>query len=106
MPKPHPLELNRAVPGGRVEMFAIRDDDYPDGWFYRFQYYHPDGGPILRYDNAHDDDTLGWHHRHVRFGDDTEIEFHTIGSHVSRFLQDLSTIIEGAPETDPSSNQS
>lgn len=106
MPKPHPLELNRAVPGGRVEMFAIRDDDYPDGWFYRFQYYHPDGGPILRYDNAHDDDTLGWHHRHVRFGDDTEIEFHTIGSHVSRFLQDLSTIIEGAPETDTSSNES
>lgn len=32
----HPLELNRAVPGGRVEMFAVRDDDYPGGWFYRF----------------------------------------------------------------------
>ena len=35
----HPLELNRAVPGGRVEMFAIPNDDYPGGWFYRFQYY-------------------------------------------------------------------
>ena len=23
------LELNRAVPGGRVEMFAIEDHDYP-----------------------------------------------------------------------------
>lgn len=34
MPETHPLELNRAVPGGRVEMFAIRDGDYPGGWFY------------------------------------------------------------------------
>ena len=51
----HPLELNRAVPGGRVEMFAIEDGDYPGGWFYRFQYYHPEAGEILRYDNAHDD---------------------------------------------------
>ncbi len=40
MPDHRPIELNRAVPGGRVEIFAIRDDDYPDGWFYRFQYYH------------------------------------------------------------------
>ena len=24
-----PLELNRAVPGGCVEMFAIEDHDYP-----------------------------------------------------------------------------
>jgi hypothetical protein len=35
-----PLELNRAVPGGRVEMFAIADASYPGEWFYRFQYYH------------------------------------------------------------------
>jgi len=27
-----PLKLNRAVPGGRVEMFAIDDDDYPGGY--------------------------------------------------------------------------
>ena len=40
----HPLELNRAVPGGRVEMFAIEDEDYPGGWFYRFQYYHREEG--------------------------------------------------------------
>ena len=26
-----PLELNRAVPGGRVEMFAILDTSYPVG---------------------------------------------------------------------------
>jgi hypothetical protein len=96
MPTKHPLELNRAVPGGRVAMFAIRDGDYPGGWFYRFQYYHPDERPILRYDNAHDDATLGWHHRHISFDEDTEIEFHTIVAHIVRFLQDLSAIIEGA----------
>lgn len=39
-----PLELNHAVPGGRVELFAIQDDE------------------------------IGWHHRHVRFSEDTEIE--------------------------------
>ena len=32
------LELNRAVPGGRVEMFAIEDHDYLGDWFYRFQF--------------------------------------------------------------------
>ncbi len=36
MPENQPIELNRAVPGGRVELFAIRDDEYPGGWFYRF----------------------------------------------------------------------
>jgi hypothetical protein len=85
----HPLELNRAVPGGRVEIFAVRDDDHPGGWFYRFQYYHPEDGEILRYDSAHDDADLGWHHRHVRFGDDTEIAFHGITTHVMRFLTEV-----------------
>lgn len=85
----HPLALNRAVPGGRIELFAVPDDDYPDGWFHRFQYYHPDEGEILRYDNAHDDDRLGWHHRHVRLGEDTEITFQNITTHVARFLQEV-----------------
>lgn len=89
MTKNQPLELNRAVPGGRVEMFAIKDNDYPGGWFYRFQYYHPEVGEILRYDNAHDDEHLGWHHRHVGFGDDTEIEFQHITTHITRFLQEV-----------------
>lgn len=92
MPKNHPLELNRAVPGGRVEMFAIRDDDHLGGWFYRFQYYHPEDGEILRYDNAHNDADLGWHHRHIRFGDDTEIEFHGIVPHVTRFLNEIAEL--------------
>lgn len=87
-----PLEMNRAVPGGRVEMFAIEDDDYQGGWFYRFQYYHPEDGEILRYDNAHDDSELGWHHRHVSFGEDTAIEFQTITTHVARFLQEIAQL--------------
>jgi hypothetical protein len=88
-----PLELNRAVPGGRVEMFAIEDDDYPSGWFYRFQFYNRETGEILRYDNAHDDDDLGSHHRHVSFGDDTEIEFQNITAHTARFFQEVGTLI-------------
>lgn len=85
----HPLELNRAVPGGRIELFAIPDDEYPGGWFYRFQYYHPEEGEILRYDNAHGDDALGWHHRHVSFGEDSEITFQNVTAHVARFLQEV-----------------
>ena len=100
MPNDHPLELNRAVPGGRVEMFAIRDGEYPGGWFYRFQYYHPEGGEILRYDNAHDDVDLGWHHRHSRFGDDTRIEFHGIVPHVTRFLNEIAELTNTEDSTD------
>jgi len=88
----HPLELNRTVPGGRVEMFAVEDSDYPGGWFYRFQYYHPQQGERLRYDNAHDDDELGWHHRHVTPGEDSEIEFQNITAHVARFLQEVAQL--------------
>ena len=84
-----PLELNRAVPGGRVEMFAIEDHDYPEDWFYRFQSYNRETGKILRYDNAHDDDDLGWHHRHVSFGENSEIEFLNITAHIARFLQEV-----------------
>jgi len=87
-----PLELNRAVSGGRVEMFAISDDEYPGGWFYRFQYYNPETGEILRYDNAHDDDELGSHHRHISFGEDSGIKFQNITTHVARFLLDVAHI--------------
>lgn len=89
-----PLELNRAVPGGRLEMFAIGDDDYPGDWFYRFQFYNRETGEILRYDNAHDDETLGLHHRHVSFGTDTEIAFQNLPAHTARFLQEVGTLID------------
>lgn len=94
MPDNDPIELNRAVPGGRVEIFATRDEDYPSGWFYRFQYYHPETGELLRYDDAHADDDIGWHHRHVRFGEDTEIEFHGLVNHVTRFLNEIATLAD------------
>lgn len=100
MPTGHPLELNRAVPGGRVEMFAIPDDDYPGGWFYRFQYYHPEEGEILRYDNAHDDADLGWHHRHIRLGEDSEIPFQNVVSHIARFLQEIADLTAEDPTHD------
>lgn len=93
------LELNRAVPGGRVELFAVPDDDYPGGWFYRFQYYHPEEGEILRYDNAHDDDTLGWHHRHVTCGEDSEITFQNITVHVARFFQEVGDLMTNEDTT-------
>ena len=91
-----PLELNRAVPGGRVEIFAIENHEYPGDWFYRFQYYEVEGGEILRYDNAHADEDLGRHHRHVRFGEDSGIEFQNITAHVARFLQEVAHVIDVA----------
>jgi len=92
MGEKRPLELNRAVPGGRVEIFAVPDDDYPGGWFYRFQYYHPEAGEILRYDNAHDDPAIGRHHRHVSSGGDSELTFRNITAHVARFLQEVAQL--------------
>ncbi|ERG90006.1 MAG: hypothetical protein J07HQW1_00019 [Haloquadratum walsbyi J07HQW1] len=83
------LELNRAVPGGRVEIFVVPDEDYPGDWFYRFQFYHPETGEIPRYDNAHDTDDIGWHHRHINFGTDSEINFQSITAHAARFLQEV-----------------
>lgn len=85
-------------------MFAVRDEDYPGDWFYRLQYYHPDEGEILRYDNAHDDDELGWHHRHGADNEDTEIAFLTLTAHVARFLHDVAALIEEAAESDTDSD--
>ena len=59
----------------------------------------PDDGPILRYDNAHDDD-LGKHHRHIRPGEDTEIEFHGIVPHVARFLTEVGELAENDTDTE------
>ena len=89
-----PLELNRAVPGGRIEMFAIEDQGYPGDWFYRFQYYNIETGEILRYDNAHEDEDLGRHHRHVRFGEDSEIPFQSVTAHATRFLQEVAHVTD------------
>ena len=87
-----PLELNRAVPGGRIEMFAIEDHEYLGDWFYRFRYIET--GEIQRHDNAHEDDDLGRHHRHVRFGEDSEISFQNVTAHAIRFLQEVAHITD------------
>jgi hypothetical protein len=92
-----PLELNRAVPGGRVEVFAILDASYPGEWFYRFQYYHPEEGEILRYDNAHDDEILGNHHRHVAGDEDTALAFQSLVAHVRLFFTEIARITEETP---------
>lgn len=77
-----------------MELFAIENEDYPGGWFYRFQYYHPEEGEILRYDNTHDDEDLGWHYRHISFREDTEIEFQNITAHVARFLREVAYLTD------------
>ena len=87
-----PLDLNVAVPGGRVRIFAIRDEEYPGGWFYRFQYYNPDEGPLLRYDNAHEDPDAGWHHRHITENDKHEIPFQNLVAHIARFFREIDHI--------------
>lgn len=56
--------LNRNVEidsedGTRVQLFAVEDSSYPGGYSYRFQYYAPDKNEeILRYDNAHDSESV------------------------------------------------
>ena len=94
-----PLELNRAVPGGRVEMFAIEDHDYPETGPTGSSFNDLATGEILRYDNAHDDDDPGWHHRHVSFGEDSGIEFLNVTAHIARFLQEVAHLT-GIEDTD------
>lgn len=78
------------------EMSAVRDPEYPGGVFYHFHYWDmADHHRLLRYDNAHDDDDLGEHHRHGEEGNpndpDREIEFEGIWTQIDRFLQEVST---------------
>lgn len=56
--------------------------------------YHPEQGEILRYDNAHDDDTLGQHHRHVADGTDSALSFQSLVAHVALFLNVITDIME------------
>lgn len=40
------------------------------------------------------------HHRHIRAGEDTEIEFHGIVPHVARFLTEVGELAENDTDTD------
>lgn len=53
------------VLGTRCAVEVVESSDHPPGYRYRFQLYQPDGGTLLRYDNFHERDDVGWHHRHV-----------------------------------------
>jgi hypothetical protein len=66
---------------------------------HRFQYYHPEEGEILRYNDAHDDEALSWHHRHVSFGEDTEISFQNITVHIARFLREIASLTNTDTDT-------
>jgi len=51
--------------GTRCPVEVVESSDHPPGYRYRFLLYHPDDGSLLRYDNFHERDDMGWHHRHV-----------------------------------------
>ena len=78
--------------GSAVELFGIVDEASPGRYYYRMQYYDPETGTILRYDNAHDSGT-GHHHRHYRADDGTlaveAIEFEGLEAHTERFLDEV-----------------
>jgi hypothetical protein len=57
------------------------------------------GFSILRYENAYAVDDLGQHHRHVRFGEDSEITFQNVTAPATRFLQEVAHIT-GVEDTD------
>lgn len=80
-------EVNEAA-GTRFELFAIEDDSYDGGYFYRFQYYHPEEGHILRYDDSNDAHGVGPHHRHC-YDEVTGLDFQGLQNHVERFTNEV-----------------
>ena len=91
------LELNRAVSGGVSRCSPSKTTTTPETGSTGSSFYDRETGEILRYDNAHDDEDLGWHHRHVSFGEDSEIAFLNMAAHIARFLQEVAhlTNVEG-----------
>ena len=74
--------------GTRFEIFAVEDSSYDGGYFYHFEYYHPEEGHILRYDNANDAHGVGPHHHH--HGDDVSgLTFHGLKDHAARFRNEV-----------------
>lgn len=59
--------VENATEGTRVDVLVVESSDHPPGYRYSFQFFHPDDDdPILRYDNYHERDDVGWHHKHQR----------------------------------------
>lgn len=77
-------------PGTRVSLFACEDSTRPGGHKYSFQHYDPDSGAtLLRYDNAHEHPSAGWHHRHDGDGEPEAISFDGLSAHVERFRAEV-----------------
>ena len=81
-----PLELNRAVPADASRCSPSRTPSIPGSGTTGSSITK---GEILRYDNVHENDDLGRHHRHVRCGEDSEIPFQNVTAHATRFLQEV-----------------
>lgn len=82
--------------GTVISVRAVLASDYPGGVKYSFQHFDPEtGATLLRYDNAHDDPSLGEHHRHGSDLDsedvDSELEFENVHEQLRRFLEEVTT---------------
>ena len=81
-------------PGHKIRLFACEDSSRPGNVKYRFHCWNPDtGDTVLRYDNAHDHPSAGWHHRHTNETDEPEsVAFRGLQDHITRFQQDVRSI--------------
>ena len=77
--------------GTRFEMFAVEDSSYDGGYFYRFEYYHPDEGHILRYDDSNNAHGVGPHHRH-HYDKIEGLEFRGIRDHANHFRNEVTKL--------------
>jgi len=75
----------------RFELFAVESVSAAGGYADRFEYYHPEEGHILRYDNAHHISGVGHHHRHYD-GTVTGLSFHGLEAHADRFRNEVTQI--------------
>jgi len=77
-------------PGTRVSLFACEATDRPGGYKYSFQHYDPESGQtLLRYDNAHEHQDAGWHHRHAGGDDPEPLDFEGLAAHLRRFRKEV-----------------
>jgi hypothetical protein len=80
--------------GTIIAIRAVLASDYPGAVKYSFQHFDPEtGATLLRYDNAHDDPSLGEHHRHGSELDpddhDAELEFDNVYDQLRKFLAEV-----------------
>lgn len=93
------LDKQTTLPSGcRMVFHAVEDQSYPGGCNYRLHCYHPDDGPLLRYDNDAGEDIydVGPHHRHYVDEDGNEtvegLAFTGLPTHVDRFTTEVKSI--------------